>query len=147
MLEREARKKGKLDMDCTRREEILEPFFTNTDKRPVYITDIERFRHLDIKTLEQLLEEGFIEPEECQNFSPTTSQIYEFMKRYPGVRCHGYAVSGLRSDCRVTLEGVEFKGKINESLKDEFLAFSEGCDELYCNDDEDGTMTLYSWWD
>ena len=99
------------------------------------------FRGIDCNILEQLLEEDFIDPEECQNCSPSTEEFFEFMKKHPEFTAHGYAVSPDRSDYRITIEGIEADEDCNnqEALED-FIGLCRFADEFCIH-------PPYAWWD
>ena len=90
-----------LNPDQTTRDSIL---FSET---PSFGGGIGRFFGLSLENLEKLINQNFIELDDCQNDAPSVNEIYMFMKMYPTVTAHGYAVTKERSDYRVSLEGVE----------------------------------------
>jgi hypothetical protein len=103
---------------------------------------IDCFDNIDGDMLSKLLSDKFINPDDRQNESPRVSQFYEFMKRYPATRAFGYAVSPLREDYRISLEGVFVApDDVTAELRDAFGEFCLNADEL-----ETG-MTLRGWWD
>ena len=77
----------------------------------LYQGGTRRFVGLEINEAEDLVDCGFIDLDEKQNFSPTVGEILDFMRKYPQwcVSAHGYVVSPLRKDCRVSFEGVEVR--------------------------------------
>lgn len=126
-----------LNYDQNRRDEIL---FAGHTLR--YSGGIERFDHLTLDRLELLVAENFIDLEGSQNCSPTAGEFLDFMRVYPMVMAHGYAVSNERSDYRVTLEGLQCPAaKVTEELR---LAFVDLC---RCADDISFRGALYAWWD
>ncbi len=97
---------------------------------------------ITLETLEELVREGFIDPKERQNFSPTTLEFLEFMRKHPGVVAHGYAVSPYRDDYRVTIEGLlVLPEDYHADLHYDFEKFCQEADELKLG------RCLYSWWD
>lgn len=58
-----------------------------------YLGGIRHFDRLTLGDLKKLIENKFIELEECQNDSPTTEEILQFIEKYPDYTAHGYAVS------------------------------------------------------
>ena len=108
--------------------------------------DIRHFKSLDLKQLEDLIQNDFIELRERQNFSPSTAEFLEFMRKYPDVRAHGYAVSHERDDYRVTLEGLQFRGDVSRALLRDFKKLCRGAegepDSCVAKQDR-----LYAWWD
>ena len=109
---------------------------------PKYI-DICHFNNLNLKQLEQLINYNFIELDEYQNNSPTTQEIYDFMKKYPDYIAHGYVVTINRNDYRTTLEGIEKYNKFM-SLQEErdFYELFSQADDLVIED-----FYIYCWYD
>jgi hypothetical protein len=102
--------------------------------------DYERFEDINVETLKILLDEKFADPEETQNYSPSIQEFYEFMVKYPEFRAIGYAVGRGRSDYRVSIEGLEGKGKTKQALFD-FISEFRNADEF--DVDEDGQRCWY----
>ena len=71
-----------------------------------------RFKGVDAETIKVLFQEGFLDKGDTQNCSPTAEEFSELMSKYPNVLAHGYVVSPDRGDCRVTIEGIEYKGDV-----------------------------------
>jgi len=112
--------------------------------RPNFYTQgggIRHFTDLDAKTLQELVDMNFADPEDKQNDSPTLGEILEFLKKYPAYTAHGYSVSAERPDYRVSIEGVE-KGIPSESVQ-EFQDYMA----LFRNADEFSNTTMYCWFD
>lgn len=92
---------------------------------------IKRFEEIDIKILETLLVQKYINPSDSQNASPTAKEFFQFMCEYPSVKSYGYAVSPERDDYRITIEGIYVLNKdITPSLKKDFMKFCESADEI-----------------
>lgn len=103
---------------------------------------IERFENIDVKVLETLLLEKFIDPSDRQNESPSVKEFYDFMCKYPQVLAFGYAVSPNRDDYRISIEGIYVpQNKVTTKLKEEFRELSKNADEVYYDGE------LYAWWD
>lgn len=97
---------------------------------------------ISLETLEAMVQEGFIDPQERQNFSPTAMEFLEFMRKHPRVVAHGYAVSPYRDDYRVTIEGLlVLPEDYHSDLHNDFEQFCREADELRLG------RCLYSWWD
>lgn len=123
-------------MSIKKRNEILKPYFLCND----WLGGINRFEKVSLEVMEQLIEAGYLDPSDKQNESPTAGQFFSFMKEFSNdidITAHGYVVSEERSDCRVTIEGLEgeFKNYSKEleemikskfSLADEFEIDEEG---------------------
>jgi hypothetical protein len=103
---------------------------------------IEEFEGMNVKTLEELLLNGFILPWHCQNASPTVAEIFRFMAKYPQILASGYAVSPFREDYRVAIDGIYVdQDDVSSQLREDFIDFCKSASELLTNDN------LYSWWD
>lgn len=108
-----------------------------------YIGGLTNFINLDLEKLEKLIKENFINLDQKQNNSPPVQEFYEFMKKNPCVKAHGYAVSSDRSDYRVSIEGLHYvESNISGDLQLEFAKFCRTADSFTCTSEK-----LYSWWD
>lgn len=96
-----------------------------------------RFNNLSAETLVTLVEEGFANPDDTQNDSPSVKDFLSYMQAHPNVTAHGYLVGRERSDARVSIEGLELDSDdVHEQI--EFLEWNHGADEL---------DRRRSWWD
>lgn len=96
-------------------------------------------------TLEQLLalqKAKLLDMEQTQNDSPSVETFVNFMVAHPGVKGHGYVIGVDRDDCRVSLEGLEFTGKVTIPLIRDFVKLCHGADELTVDE-----YSIRSWWD
>lgn len=109
---------------------------------PTYGGGYYGIHKMDINQLNMLLDEKFIDPEECQNCSPSTMEFKEFMEAYPNVTAHGYIISPDRSDYRVTIEGLEYNGHVTRKMMEEFTELFRHADDFTCN-----RNCLYCWYD
>lgn len=107
-----------------------------------YRGGVRRFEKLGLKELEKLFEGGFIDPNGTQNYSPTAEEFYEFIKRHPLFTAHGYTVSPERTDCRTTIEGIEYDGAVTMEMVIDFTDLCNGADEFTV-----GLDHLYCWYD
>ena len=107
-----------------------------------YIGGIRNFNDLDVDRLQQLLEQKFIKPHERQNYCPSTLQMLEFMKQYPGYVANGYVVSIERKDYRITLTGLsKDKPASSEQEITDFNQLFGDADELKVGD------KMFCWFD
>ena len=127
----------KYNYDDKRRCEII-----GMDCPPKYLGGCKSFKGLTLSQLNLLLEENFIDPEECQNSSPTTIEFKEFLDRYPECTLHGYIVTPERSDYRVTIEGLEYCGDVPRDMLVDFINEFRYSDNFICDEDY-----LYCWFD
>ena len=102
------------------------------------------FRGIDSLQVKMLIAEGFMDPEETQNNSPTAKELLELMEKHLGYYANGYMVDRERSDCRVTLEaiGVRAEQNLPPSTVFEFLELCKHADDLSTEEKH-----LYAWWD
>jgi len=103
---------------------------------------IARFENLSLSQLKELIDNNFIDLEDCQNSSPSVGEFYEFMKSNPKFTAHGYAVSHERSDYRVSIEGVSCNKPYTKKELADFVHLCRRVDDLVIEDKK-----LYSWWD
>ena len=127
----------KYNYDDKRRCEII-----GIDYPPKYLGGCESFTGLTLYELNLLLNENFIDPEECQNCSPDTMEFKEFLVKYPEVTLHGYIVSPERDDYRVTIKGLEYCGDVSREMLKMFVDGYRFADDFICDDDY-----LYCWFD
>lgn len=108
-----------------------------------YMGGVARFISLDLERLEKLIGGNFLNLDDKQNNAPPIQEFYEFMKKYPCVKAHGYAVDKARTDYRISVEGLHHAGNdISKELQLDFMKLCRKADELTCTEKK-----LYSWWD
>ena len=103
---------------------------------------IAEFKRANKDQLEALLEENFLYPLDRQNEAPTAQEIYEFIEKYPEVTAHGYIVSPDRHDYRVTIEGIEYHGRVSDKMRKDYKSIFRHADDFVCDSDY-----LYCWFD
>ena len=103
---------------------------------------IKRYRHLFLDEINALIEEKFIDPNEAQNCCPCVSEIKDFMEKYPMFTAHGYIVSPERDDYRVSIEGVEYIGEVDQQMMIDFIEKFGDADEVVCD-----RSRCYCWYD
>jgi hypothetical protein len=130
--------------DWQRRDAILQPFTRTDGPFAGFDTggDIFFFQGVRAEAVAQLLAEGYLDPDERQNDSPSASEFFAFMQRHPEVLAHGYATSIEREDYRVTIEGVSYRGPVSEQLRREVVQLFGSADE--CRVEPNG---MYVWYD
>ena len=97
---------------------------------------------LTIDKAKQLINDGFLDPEDVQNYNPTAKEFVDFCSQYPQVKMHGYVVSSQRDDCRVTIEGLECQNDITEQLIIDFSNKFNDADNFSVDENN-----LFCWWD
>jgi hypothetical protein len=114
-------------------------------KEPIYGGGIAGFRDLKLATLKILLDEGFIDPMECQNNAPSVAEMYllgeELEELGSKVSFHGYAVEPERGDYRISLEGV-FMDDPSPAAVARFASAFRDADEFDVDD-----ISGYCWYD
>jgi len=109
---------------------------------PDYPGGIEPFRHISLDTLEELVKENFINLEDRFNDSPSAEEFLEFMRKYPHVTAHGYAIDISRPDYGISIEGLESRGSTSEKFKRDWVCEFRLADEFVYEEEY-----LYCWWD
>lgn len=127
----------KYNYDDKRRCEILGMSYP-----PKYLGGCQSFMGLTLSQLNLLLDEGFIDPEECQNCSPNTMEFKAFLEEYPEATLHGYIITPDRSDYRMTIEGLEYHGDVSREMLSDFIDMFRTADEF-----TQGQEFLYCWFD
>lgn len=127
----------RLNQNQTLRDRILDPFFTQS-----YDGGIRRFENVTYYVLHQLFNEGFVDPDGTQNYSPTNKEFLDFLKTHKeNFSAHGYVVSNNREDYRVSIEGLSGSNPTKEDIID-FTNLCRSAEEF-----EASSSYLYSWWD
>lgn len=93
------------------------------------------FDKMTRETFKKLLENGFIDLDECYNNSPPIGEYKELLERYKGekIYLHGYIVSPERSDYGLIVEGIEAFSTDKEFII-EFSNLFHDADEFECKD-------------
>lgn len=109
-----------------------------------YMGGMRRFDRISLGVAKQLIADGFLDPDDRQNNSPSAQEMIDFCDDgNPGWYFHGYTISPDRLDCRVTLEGVGYDGSLTAEDAIAFGKFFRLADELEYS--EDGPA--YCWYD
>lgn len=125
-----------LNKDSKRRDDIV-----FGDGIPKYQGGTARFKNLSRDKFELLVKENFIDLEGRQNSAPSAGEFYDiFLKEYPGVTLHGYVVSSERNDYRMSIEGLDYKGRVSRKMLKEFVERCRLADEFTIEDKH-----LYCW--
>ncbi len=131
-----------LNENYKRRDEII---FGEYDEKK-YLGGIRNF-HCPRETIIGLLNEGFIDPDECQNYSPFVKDFLEYTKDLNNVEFECYAVSPKRDDYRVSIEGVTVV--MHDTDFDNVSRLVEtfhGADE-FSFEHVQNDYYLHAWWD
>lgn len=131
-----------MNKDYKKRDEII---FGKYDPES-YLGGCKNFQ-CSYETMKQLVDENFIEPDECQNYSLSTKDFMDVLENIPNVEFLAYAISPDRDDYRVTIEGVEVE--IPDTNFDEITLLVESlhyADEFSFHHTGD-SYYLHAWWD
>jgi hypothetical protein len=130
-----------LNKDYQKRNQII--FGDDNVDGENWLGGCRHFSNLSLEQLEELVANKFIDLQDAQNCSPTVEDFLGFMKDHTEFTAHGYAVSHNRDDYRVSLEGIEFDGRVtsDRSVQD-FVYLCRHADEFVWEDNK-----LYAWWD
>ena len=106
---------------------------------------ISKFKDLPLDVIKQLIEKGYLDPDDYQNCSPTVSSIVKFVEEHDPAnwRFHGYVVSAERDDTRVSIEGINSLKPLGKDDLIDFLQEFRYADEL----DAERNETVYCWYD
>lgn len=110
------------------------------------------FTHISVDTAQLLIDRGYLDPEDHQNFSPTAREIINF------IRCStnpydwwlsGYAVSPARDDFRVTIDSFGIKEGVRLDNEDAvaFVRFARYADEFCFDMEGSKAIVAEAWWD
>ena len=126
------------NLDVNTRDTFLFGKYDANKYKPGGCRNIDRLTYKDVQYLMEL---NFIDPDESQNDSPTTKEMYGFLKDHPKFYASGYAISPDRDDYRITIDEIRCDGDIEiEELKD-FIEFAVGADEIRVR------PNCRAWWD
>jgi hypothetical protein len=107
---------------------------------------VEAFCEVDARSLRQLIDEGFVDPDRRHHDSPTVREFAAFLERWPQVTAHGFVDQPERPEGRVVVEGVEVDLErvpqiAREALREEMAWFAGDAAQYL---DEAGY--IYAWW-
>ena len=133
-----------MNKDIKTRDEII---FGEYDPEKYKYGGIRRFeRSPDV--IHRLIENDFIDLNECQNSSPSTKEFMEYVEDIEEyVTFGGYAVVDTRHDYRVTIDEIQILLPVEK--QDEFFSLIEifrYADEFSVSRDVDNYY-LHAWWD
>ena len=111
-------------------------------------TPPENYDHEEIigvseEVVRTLIEEGFLESEDCHNCSPYVEDYLDFMSNYPGkFKLGGYVICPTRGDVRITFDAIGSCGEVDLDMMIDFT------DRFRCADSFTMTRScLFAWWD
>lgn len=106
---------------------------------------------LTLDKLGKLIEIGAADPDECQNRSPSIGDMAEAVERAlvaqkdAAIYFIGYVIYPPRSDCRVSVEGVEAYNLSAQAVVELVKTF-HSANEFELEDDEDGNGYYFRAW-
>jgi len=116
------------------RDEIISKYSNKFED--IYLGGIKRFSKLSLDGLKILIEEGYVDIDDRQNYSPTIDKLVELGKKFQQndlkLLYSGYAVSIDRDDYRVSIDTIygDFENITDEELKQEIENLSKTADEV-----------------
>ena len=104
-----------------------------------------QFDNLSFQKAKELMERGYLSPEDKQNESPTAQEFVDFMAAHDPDNwfLHGYVVSPYREDVRVSIEGIGSVGPITDHDMVDFLRTFRHADSLIAEDEQ----PVFCWYD
>jgi len=127
-----------MNYDVNKRDNIV---FGEDYCKEKYMGGVRHFEWLDYTTIKRLMDEDFLDPDDCYNNSPTAKEFADFLEGYKDFTAFGYAISPERADYGVTIEGIES----DRTFK--LLAEAEEFIHLCRFADSFSLHTPYAWWD
>ncbi len=119
-----------------------------------YLGGVRHFECMRLEYVKELIEKGYLDPEDQQNFSPTAKEMIAFVEALDHSEdwlFEGYAVSPDREDCRVTLDGLYCDNPMDISYDDmvDFVNFARLADEFrFDYSVQDPSVNAFgAWWD
>lgn len=105
---------------------------------------IARYKDVPLSAIKVLAEKGYLNPDAMMDRGATIQDFIDFVEKHNPEEWtfHGYVVSSDREDSRVSIEGIESKGKLSKEDQIDFLLEFRLADEL---DIEKGVA--YCWYD
>lgn len=103
-----------LNRDIEARDKII---FGKYRPNKYKFNDGQKFECMSDKTLKELIDKGFADPDARKNLGPSVIEVYEFLHQYKKYCAHGYVTSADCDDYGLFIEGVE-KGEPSESLQE-----------------------------
>ena len=99
--------------------------------------------------IHELLDNNFVDPEDCQNYSPYISEFLEVADRIPD--CHVafecYSVSPERDDYRISIEGIHVVIPDTDYDAIELCVESFNGADTFNFHHEGDSFFLHAWWD
>ena len=99
------------------------------------------------ETIQTLIDNDFIDLEECQNCSPTTKEFMEYVNDLNDVIFNCYAISPNRDDYRVTIEGLDVEVKDDDYDNISYLVETFHYADEFGFEHNGDSFFLHAWWD
>ena len=128
-------------MNIDLREKLLAPYYLKEN-----YGSIRYFSQLPLNVLEKLIQEKLVDMEPWNSCDGVARLFLPFLRRNPSFTAHGYSLPADRSDCCVTIEGVEKERHITKAELFDFTRTFCGADEVIADDDPDCNY-LRCWYD
>ena len=101
----------------------------------------------DRTLLKKLVENGYADPREQQNESPTIKEFIEYTEDFEDAEFECYAISPKRIDCRITVEGIDIKVHEDEYDKVSYLVETFRWADEFSFEHIRHDYYLHAWWD
>lgn len=114
-------------------------------RKPKYLGGSAWFECMSLEKLKQLVDLGFANKRESQNYGPTIEEMLDFADENPELEMEfdGYAIDGKRDDYRVTIDAVTIY--FNDA---DFEQRVRGIEFVRCADEFSLLEgSVYGWWD
>ena len=99
------------------------------------------------EVMQTLIDNDYIDPNECQNYSPTTKEFMEYVENFDDVRFNCYAISPERSDYRITIEGLDIEVKDDDYDNISYLVETFRYADEFGFEHNGDSFFLHAWWD
>ena len=116
------------------------------------IGGIKQFKRLKPMALIKLVDQGFADPEDYQNESPTIKEFLEFAQNHPELKptFSGYAVDVSRKDYRVSIDQIVLENPFIDTRNGlmDLIELVKNADDTYdYSANENGDTAVGIWWD
>ena len=91
---------------------------------------IRKYRELSRRDLYKLFDEGWIDPDECTDHSPTMKEFCDFITMHPLIKAHGYVTDRTQEKCRVVITGLEYHQAVIMEMLVDFVQKFKNADEF-----------------
>ena len=109
------------------------------------------FEGMSPDTARQLIEKGYLDPEDCQNSSPEAETLVAWGEAHHGMGVYttfdGYVVEPTRHDCRISIETVYCEWYMVNSERSEQILIDFVNEFRMADEFQISTRSGMAWWD